>query len=533
MSERVTMPALGESVTEGTVTRWLKNVGDTVAVDEPLLEVSTDKVDTEIPSPVAGVLQEILAQEDDTVPVGADLAVIGDGADGSGGDDEPAQQDGGQRPEQDDAGQQPQDGGRRPSRRASPAAEAPSTEQGRRSDVRARAGQASERPGSSRRSGRVRAAARATRVRRLVRRGETVKMPALGESVTEGTVTRWLKAEGDTRRGGRAAARGLDRQGRHRDPVAGRRHPHQDPRPGGRDRPGRRRPRGHRRLRRRRSGCGSRAQEAPAEEAPAAGGSRRAGSGPGGPAAGGSGAGGSRPRRSRRAEATGQGPRPRRPPPAAPGAATAARGSRSPIVLRVRNGDSDDGVGLRHAARAQAGRRAQGRPRLAQGHRRRWTDPQAGRARRRRGRPRQRRPHPPLRRPPRRRPQPQRAGRSGGAAAAATVSPKRGTTREDVAAAQDHRQADGRVAAGLGPADHGGRGRRHQDRPAAGHGQGRVRAARGRQAQLPAVLRAGRRRGAQGPPDGQRQRRRRRDRLPRHREPRRSRSTPSGACSSR
>ena len=87
MSERVTMPALGESVTEGTVTRWLKNVGDAVAVDEPLLEVSTDKVDTEIPSPVAGTLQEILAQEDETVPVGADLAVIGEGAEsgGSGG----------------------------------------------------------------------------------------------------------------------------------------------------------------------------------------------------------------------------------------------------------------------------------------------------------------------------------------------------------------------------------------------------------------------------------------------------------------
>src|SRR3954449_981218 len=83
MSERVTMPALGESVTEGTVTRWLKEVGDTVAVDEPLLEVSTDKVDTEIPSPVAGVLQEVLVGEDDTVPVGADLAVIGDGQAGS------------------------------------------------------------------------------------------------------------------------------------------------------------------------------------------------------------------------------------------------------------------------------------------------------------------------------------------------------------------------------------------------------------------------------------------------------------------
>lgn len=79
MSE-VQLPALGESVTEGTITRWLKNVGDTVAVDEPLVEVSTDKVDTEIPSPVAGVLQEIRAQEDETVEVGAVLAVIGEGA---------------------------------------------------------------------------------------------------------------------------------------------------------------------------------------------------------------------------------------------------------------------------------------------------------------------------------------------------------------------------------------------------------------------------------------------------------------------
>jgi 2-oxoglutarate dehydrogenase E2 component (dihydrolipoamide succinyltransferase) len=76
MSERVTMPALGESVTEGTVTRWLKSVGDQVAVDEPLLEVSTDKVDTEIPSPVAGILLEILVNEDDTVPVGSDLAAL-------------------------------------------------------------------------------------------------------------------------------------------------------------------------------------------------------------------------------------------------------------------------------------------------------------------------------------------------------------------------------------------------------------------------------------------------------------------------
>src|SRR3712207_2373921 len=92
MPTSVTMPALGESVTEGTVTRWLKNVGDQVEVDEPLLEVSTDKVDTEIPSPVAGTLQEILAEEDETVAVGADLAVIGDGAAAGGDSGAPAEQ---------------------------------------------------------------------------------------------------------------------------------------------------------------------------------------------------------------------------------------------------------------------------------------------------------------------------------------------------------------------------------------------------------------------------------------------------------
>ncbi|MBK5249303.1 MAG: 2-oxoglutarate dehydrogenase, E2 component, dihydrolipoamide succinyltransferase, partial [Actinomycetales bacterium] len=86
MSQSVQMPALGESVTEGTVTRWLKAVGDTVEVDEPLLEVSTDKVDTEIPSPVAGVLEKILVDEDETVEVGTDLAMIGSG-EGASGDD--------------------------------------------------------------------------------------------------------------------------------------------------------------------------------------------------------------------------------------------------------------------------------------------------------------------------------------------------------------------------------------------------------------------------------------------------------------
>src|SRR4029453_887703 len=93
MPTSVTLPALGESVTEGTVTRWLKQVGDNVEADEPLLEVSTDKVDTEIPSPAAGVLLEIRAQEDETVEVGAVLGLIGDAseavADGDGSDGAP------------------------------------------------------------------------------------------------------------------------------------------------------------------------------------------------------------------------------------------------------------------------------------------------------------------------------------------------------------------------------------------------------------------------------------------------------------
>ncbi len=89
MSQSVNLPALGESVTEGTVTRWLKNVGDHVEVDEPLVEVSTDKVDTEIPSPVAGVIEAILVQEDETVEVGTALVTIGDGSAG-GGEEAPA-----------------------------------------------------------------------------------------------------------------------------------------------------------------------------------------------------------------------------------------------------------------------------------------------------------------------------------------------------------------------------------------------------------------------------------------------------------
>ena len=86
MATSVTLPELGESVTEGTVTRWLKEVGDEVAVDEPLLEISTDKVDTEIPSPAAGTLLEQKVAEDETVEIGAELAVIGDEGESSGGD---------------------------------------------------------------------------------------------------------------------------------------------------------------------------------------------------------------------------------------------------------------------------------------------------------------------------------------------------------------------------------------------------------------------------------------------------------------
>ncbi|MBB2984984.1 2-oxoglutarate dehydrogenase, E2 component, dihydrolipoamide succinyltransferase [Terracoccus luteus] len=180
MSERVTMPALGESVTEGTVTRWLKNVGDQVEVDEPLLEVSTDKVDTEIPSPVAGTLQEILAQEDDTVPVGADLAVIGDGAAPSGSGSDDAGQDAGQ----DAGGSAPQEAAAsQDAPKDDTPAEAPSTEaEPEVGTSEPETEQAS--PGPKPTSGGSDT-------------GETVTMPALGESVTEGTVTRWLKSEGD------------------------------------------------------------------------------------------------------------------------------------------------------------------------------------------------------------------------------------------------------------------------------------------------------------------------------------------------
>ncbi|MGH3708294.1 MAG: 2-oxo acid dehydrogenase subunit E2 [Pseudonocardiaceae bacterium] len=140
MAYSVAMPALGESVTEGTVTRWLKQEGDTVEMDEPLVEVSTDKVDTEIPSPIAGVLQRIVVSEDETVEIGAEIAVIGD------------------------IGEQTR---------------VDQTQTGTSGNNHAQ--HAAGQPTTTSAAG----------------SGTPVTMPALGESVTTGTVTRWLKQVGD------------------------------------------------------------------------------------------------------------------------------------------------------------------------------------------------------------------------------------------------------------------------------------------------------------------------------------------------
>ena len=155
MTFSVTMPALGESVSEGTVTRWLKAEGDHVNVDEPLLEVSTDKVDTEIPSPVSGTLQKIVVQIDQTVPVGAELAIIADGAAAS----TPAP--------------------------AAPVA-APVIE------TPAPAAPVASAPVTPPPAPAAPVAPASTGA------GTVITMPALGESVSEGTVTRWLKNVGDS-----------------------------------------------------------------------------------------------------------------------------------------------------------------------------------------------------------------------------------------------------------------------------------------------------------------------------------------------
>ncbi len=169
MATEVNLPALGESVTEGTVTRWLKQVGDSVAVDEPLLEVSTDKVDTEIPSPVAGTLLEIKAQEDDTVEVGAALAVIGDEGESSGDSGEAAEPEPEPEPE--------------PEREPEPEPAEDKSEDASAVEEPAPAGEEVEKPAAETKSSGG--------------SGTAVTLPALGESVTEGTVTRWLKSVGD------------------------------------------------------------------------------------------------------------------------------------------------------------------------------------------------------------------------------------------------------------------------------------------------------------------------------------------------
>ncbi|MBZ6101968.1 2-oxoglutarate dehydrogenase, E2 component, dihydrolipoamide succinyltransferase [Streptomyces olivaceus] len=160
MAVSVTLPALGESVTEGTVTRWLKAEGERVEADEPLLEVSTDKVDTEIPAPVSGVLSSIKVAEDETVEVGAELALIDDGSGAPAAEAAPqAEQVAEPAPE--------------------PAPAAPSTEQAAPAPAPTADAAAGQGGGGS-------------------AEGTDVVLPALGESVTEGTVTRWLKSVGDS-----------------------------------------------------------------------------------------------------------------------------------------------------------------------------------------------------------------------------------------------------------------------------------------------------------------------------------------------
>ncbi|PMR89889.1 2-oxoglutarate dehydrogenase, E2 component, dihydrolipoamide succinyltransferase [Kocuria rhizophila] len=165
----VTLPALGESVTEGTVTRWLKQVGESIEVDEPLLEVSTDKVDTEVPSPVAGTILEIKVQEDEDAEVGQVLAIVGDESaassdNGSDSDNGSSEQSGETKAEKVEDAATTADSGEDTEQ----AAEA-KTEQAPKADTKQASGNSVE-----------------------------VTLPALGESVTEGTVTRWLKQVGES-----------------------------------------------------------------------------------------------------------------------------------------------------------------------------------------------------------------------------------------------------------------------------------------------------------------------------------------------
>jgi pyruvate dehydrogenase E2 component (dihydrolipoyllysine-residue acetyltransferase) len=214
MSVSVTLPALGESVTEGTVTRWLKQEGDTVAADEPLLEVSTDKVDTEIPAPAAGVLTSIKVREDETVAVGTELAVIdSDGAQSADAPADTAQS----APAPEQAAPPAPESAAEPTATEEPtteelatteqpAAQQPAaTEQPSAEEPAATEQPSAEEPAATEQPAQEAAppaqeAAPPAQEAAPEGGGQTasVVLPALGESVTEGTVTRWLKQEGDT-----------------------------------------------------------------------------------------------------------------------------------------------------------------------------------------------------------------------------------------------------------------------------------------------------------------------------------------------
>jgi 2-oxoglutarate dehydrogenase E2 component (dihydrolipoamide succinyltransferase) len=191
MSTSVTLPALGESVTEGTVSRWLKQVGDTVEADEPLLEVSTDKVDTEIPSPASGVLLEIKAQEDETVEVGAVLAVIGEASEADGGGSAP-QPDGAESaseaPSAEDAPREGTAEEAAPAAESGPAEEPAPAEEAEQQQPESPAATTEPAPDAEAPSGGAPGSDGATEV----------TLPELGESVTEGTVSRWLKQVGES-----------------------------------------------------------------------------------------------------------------------------------------------------------------------------------------------------------------------------------------------------------------------------------------------------------------------------------------------
>ncbi len=189
MASEVTLPALGESVTEGTVTRWLKQVGDTVAVDEPLLEVSTDKVDTEIPSPVAGTLLEIKANEDDTVEVGAVLGVIGEEGESAGDASDTAEPEA--QPKDDEESEKKAEQEEQVAEETGELPEGDETPESEKDDAPAQEEPAAEAAADSGSSGGQGGSGGGGGG------GTSVTLPALGESVTEGTVTRWLKKVGD------------------------------------------------------------------------------------------------------------------------------------------------------------------------------------------------------------------------------------------------------------------------------------------------------------------------------------------------